>query len=39
VDCHFCNTRRVFSETDLIQLRDIAKASAARRAELNVTEE
>lgn len=39
VDCHFCNTRRVFSESDLIQLRDAALASAARRSELNVTEE
>lgn len=39
VDCHFCNTRRVFTEKDLENLRDAAKAAKAKRAELNETEE
>ena len=38
VDCHFCNTRRNFSEKDLEALRDAAISSMMRRRDLDNAE-
>jgi len=38
VDCHFCNTRRTFSEKELEELKEIAIRSAAKRRDLDSAE-